>query len=146
MIYYSSQIWLNELTSIKQWRLINALHFKALRISIGDYRKKIPKEELSRTFDRATPFQWMNYSNSKLAISLCLQENGSPIVQHIKSAAYENDRNPGVMTVSDTSRLKIGRHSLVNRLQCLRRVKFKWTTGISDHALRIGLKQTFFNA
>jgi len=145
MIYYSSQIWLNELTTIKQLRLINSLHYKALRISIGDYRKRVSKDDLSKMLNRATPFQWMNYSNAKLAISMCLQGNGPPIVQRIKNTAYENDRNPGVMTVSDTSRLKIGRHSLVNRLQCLRRVKFKWTTGISDHALRIGLKQTFFD-
>jgi len=86
----------------------------------------------------------MSYSNAKLAILLVLLQNGPPIAEKVRSFKYENDRNPGVATISDASRLTIGRHSLVKQLQCLRRVKFKWTKGINDHVLRIELKKTFY--
>jgi len=123
--------------------LIN--HYKALRSSIGDFRNKIPKEVVSGIFNRANPLQWMNYSNAKLAISLVLMGSGPPMSQKIKNSLYENDRNPGVASVWDTSKLRIGRHSLVNRLRCLKAVKCKWMNGINEHALRIGLKQMFLN-
>jgi len=65
-------------------------------------------------------------------------ESGSPMSQKIKNSCFENDRNPGIASSWDTSRLRIGRHSLVNRLRCLKAVKFKWTNEINKHALRIG--------
>jgi len=64
----------------------------------------------------------MNYSNAKLAMLLTLMEQGPPMSQKIKNSRYENDRNLNVASVWDTSRLKIGRHSLVNRLRCLKAV------------------------
>jgi len=145
MIYYSSQIWLNELTTIIQYRLINSLHYKALRISIGDYRKRISKDDLSKNPKQSNTFPMDELLQCKVGNFTVFRKMALQLYNALKNTAYENDRNPGVMTVSDTSRLKIGCHSLVNRLQCLRRFKFKCTTGISDHALCIGLKQTFFN-
>jgi len=74
---------------------------------------------------------------------LSLLVDGPLISFKLRNNGYENDRNPGVATISDTSRLRIGRQSLINRLQCLQRVKFKWTNGINKHALRMNLKKTF---
>jgi len=66
MIYYSSQVWLNEQTTSRQWRMIISLHYKALRSAIGDYKNNISKRALDSIFKRANPYQWMNYSNAKV--------------------------------------------------------------------------------
>jgi len=77
-----------------------------------------------------TEMQWMNYSCAKMAITLMnLDEEAPQMSLRLKHAAYRNDRLPGVASMMDSSRLKIGKHSLPNRLLCLRRVKSKWTDG-----------------
>jgi len=72
-----------------------------------------------------------------------LQYEGPPISQRLKHSAYINDRLPRVALMMDSSRLKIGKHSLPNKLRCLRKVIFKWTDAIDKNHLRINLKTTF---
>jgi len=144
MVYYASQVWLNELTTSLQWKLINSLHYKALRIVIGDFRNRTPRDDLNKLLKRATPSQWMLYSNAKIAITLFTDENGPQISQKIRNNAYLNNCKPGIATFMYSSRLKIGRNSLQNRVKMMMSVRFKWTTGINRHALRVALKSTFF--
>jgi len=54
-----------------------------------------------------------------------------------------NDRTKKVITM-DTSRIKIGRHSLHKRLRIPQRTEVEWRNGISKDPLRINLKRTFF--
>jgi len=63
--------------------------------------------------------------------------------RRLQGNIYINDRRPGRWITMDTSRLKIGRKSFLNRLNCLREVHFDWTTGICPHRLRVELKKTF---
>jgi len=143
MIYYGCQVWLNETTTAKQWKLLNSIHYRALRTAARDYHFHIPKAELNSIFNRATPLEWMMYSNAKMAITLYNLGHGPPLTRKLREASYINDRRPGTATISDRSRLKIGKQSLVNRLNCLKNVLFDWTTGIDKNALRINLKKTF---
>jgi len=46
----------------------------------------------------------------------------------------------------DTSRIKIGKASFKNRLECFREINFNWKDRIGDDALRIALKRTFFQS
>jgi len=57
--------------------------------------------------------------------------------------SYVNQRKPMIATVTDMSRLEVGRNAFQNRLQCLKRIDFNWLGGISPHLLRISLKKTF---
>jgi len=144
MLYYASQVWLTELTTCKQWKIVNSLHYKALRSAIGDYKNTIPKTQLNLLFERATPVQWMAYSNAKLAISLFNNKNGPPISSQLRASSYRNDRLHGRAVFMDSSRLKIGKNAFPNRLNCMKSIKFGWTDGIGDHALRQNLKKTFY--
>jgi len=36
MVYYASPIWLYEQTTAKQWKLLNSMHYRALRTSSKD--------------------------------------------------------------------------------------------------------------
>jgi len=140
-LYYGCETWLHEISSARTWKMLNSLHYRVLRVILKDYNNTISRSEIDRVIKRATPRQWSYYTTSKLAINLM---NGTtPLGRKLKSKCYVNDRNPGRGTISDTSRLKIGRFSLANRLQCLRRLNFDWCTGISKDLLRINLKKCF---
>jgi len=143
LIYYASPVWLTEQTTSKHWKKLNSLHYRALRTAARDFFFKFDKESLNKMFGRATPLQWMQYANAKMAITLYNLSTGPPLSSKLKENAYINDRRPGQATIIDRSRLKIGKQSLVNRLNCLKKITFCWTSGISKDALRINLKKTF---
>jgi len=146
MVYYASPIWLNETTTAAHWKVLNSLHYRALRTSVRDFKFKWSKDDLNNYFKRATPQNWLKYACSKLAINLYLLDNtGPPITQKLKTSAYINDRLPGIAHFMDTSRLKIGKQSFPNRLSNMKAIKFDWTRGIDKHKLRIELKKTFID-
>jgi len=77
------------------------------------------------------------------AINLFNDVNGPPMSTLLRTMAYINDRNPGKAIFMDTSRLRIGRYCLANRLSFMREIKFDWTQGIEENRLRVNLKKTF---
>jgi len=98
-------------------------------ITSRDYYFKIPKDVFKKMFNRATPLQWMLYTNAKLAIALFNLPCGPPLSSKLRSRAYINEIKPGIAIISDASKLKIGKQSIVNRLNCLRRITFEVTSG-----------------
>jgi len=144
MLYYGSPVWLNELTSSRNWKMLNTLHYKGLRVACRDYRRVLRREILDNMFKRATPHKWKNYANAKLALQILSQgSKGPPIYLKLRQNIGYNDRTKRITTM-DTSRIKIGQHSFQNRLQCLRELKFKWKKEMSKDQLRTNLKRTFF--
>jgi len=143
MIYYASVVWLNELTTVRIMNILEGIHYKGLRMAVKDYYYLLSRDRLDQIFNRATPYRWMQYSNAKHAIMMLSQTDGPPMSAFLKSKLYINDRNPNKLSIHDTSRLKVGRHSFHNRLKCLRSVNFDWRNTNPD-ALRVNLKGTFF--
>jgi len=81
-------------------------------IASKDYHDKRSKLELNEMFNRAVPFQCMQYSCAKFAITLMnLLDVGPPLSQSLKHSAYVNDRLLGQASMMDSSRLKIGKSS-----------------------------------
>jgi len=145
LLYYASPVWLTEQTTSKQWKILNSLHYRALRTSAKDYHFNHSKEELNKLFGRATPLQWIQYTSAKIAITLYNLSTGPPLTIKLKECSYINDGRPGMAIIIDRSRLRIGRQSIVNRLRCLGMINFDWTNGITKDSLRINLKQTFIS-
>jgi len=140
-LYYGCEVWLHENTSARTWKIMNSLHYRVLRVILKDYNNTRSRREVDAVMKRATPRQWSYYTSSKMAINLM---NGStPLGKKLKAKCYVNDRIPGRGTITDTSRLKVGKFSLSNRLQCLRRLNFDWCSGITKDLLRINLKKFF---
>jgi len=144
MLYYGAAVWLNEMTTSKMWTLLNSLHYKGLRTALRDFNKAIKRPKLDEIFNRATPHRWMRYVNAKMAIQMMLiPTRAPPLAEKLKQNVGTNDRT-GKLSTRDTSKLKIGKHAMQNRLTCLREVRFDWKQGISKEKLRIELKKTFF--
>jgi len=105
--------------------------------------RKKARSELDSTVKRARPHEWMKFINLKTAIQLVLlKEKGPPITEKLTSSIYRNDRS-GMITFMDTSRLKIGKNSIQNRLKSACEFREDWLKGISSDALWIALKKHF---
>jgi len=144
MLYYAALVWLSEVTTSRAWKLLTSLHYKGLRVACRDFKQKIKKNVLDQMFNRATPQKWMKYINAKTAIQMMLiPKDEPPMAAKLKENVGLNNRTGKTITL-DTSRLKIGKHALQNRLSCLREVSFTWQNGITKDKLRIELKKTFF--
>jgi len=64
---------------------------------------------------------------------------------NLSQIGYINDRCPRRDKFFDTSRLKIGRQSLTNRLDFMNiNINFDWIGEFSDDYLRTNLKRQFF--
>jgi len=144
-LYYASPVWLSEITTSKQWHILNVLHYKGIRTVCRDFRRTKSRAQLDLILNRAKPKQWMRYSVCKLAIKLLhLGQSGPPMSDGLANNLYINERT-GKASIMDTSRTKIGKASLKNRLESFKEISFNWKDGISDDALRIALKRTFFH-
>jgi len=146
MTYCGSTVWLNEATTASRWRKLNSIHYWTQRICLEDFRNRHPRQEVTSRTKRATPLQWIKYSNSKMAFNLFHQnEKSTRLGLKLLNKAYIKDRFPGRATLIDESRKKIGRQSFLNRQRSLRCIDFNRTQGIPPDRLRINLKKTFFN-
>jgi len=144
MLYYASPVRLNRLTTAKQWKSLNSLHFHALRTGRRDYQFQWNKQSSNRHFNRATPLQWMMYNCSKLAKTLYqLGDAGPPMSTELRWASYINDRKPRSPHSWIHQDYKLVRHSFYNRLISTKNVHFDWINGIDINRLRIELKKTF---
>jgi len=143
MIYYGAPVWMTETSLSSTWNLLNVLHYKALRTVCADYNRKKSRRLLDSLVKRARPHEWMKFINVKTAIQLTLLgESGPPLSRKLRDNLYRNDRT-GKISFMDTSRLKIGKRSLQNRLKTVQEFQINWLDGISKDRLRIELKKSF---
>lgn len=85
----------------------------------------------------------MKYMCTKTAIQLTLLgDSGPPLSRKLCQNLYRHDRT-GKISFMDTSRLKIGKNSLQNRLKSVQEFQVDWLNGISSDRLRIELKKLF---
>jgi len=145
LIYYATPMWLGQMTNERTWKMLESVHYKALRTSINDHRGLWSKEDLDSALNRAKPKAWMQYCSAKMAIQLMnLQGRGPPISTKLINQQYVNDRMPNRTKIYDASMKKVGKHSFRNRLGFFHKVNFDWRQGLSKDLLRINLKKTFF--
>ena len=74
-VYYGAETWMNNasLTS-DEWRLLNTSHYKALRIAVGDFKRKWSKQKLNKVCGRATPREWSHYTVANTVASILLNQ------------------------------------------------------------------------
>jgi len=122
--------------------MLNSIHYRAMRLSIGDWRNKASRKDVDLNCKRATLIQWMAYCIAKTAIELTnLKNDGPRLSDKMYARCYVNKRRPGQGTFMDESRLGIGQNALPNRLDVMKRITFDWFGGIDKHSLRVNLKK-----
>jgi len=141
-LYYAAPVWLNEGLVEAQWKRLNSIHYRAIRATICDFKKKVPRSVLDIISKRATPKQWSRYVLAKTVIKL-FNQNNTRIGQLLRENSYINDRNPGRASFFGDAKKKVGRNCLLNKLHLFNEIKFDWIGDISDDALRRKLKTQF---
>jgi len=142
LAYYGSPVWMTPCLGHQSWKRLFSQHYRAIRAAVGDWRTKIPRAVLDIIGKRANPRQWAQYSVANYTIK-AYNKGTTPLGRKLKQLGYINDRCPKRAKFFDTSRLKIGRQDLLNRLNFLD-LSFDWIGNFSDDYLRTRLKKEFF--
>jgi len=97
VLYYAAPVWLTSNTKSTHWKLLNSIHYRAMRVVIGDFYNQIWRSNVDTIGQRSTPYQWMLYCNTKMAITLTnLGTSGPRLSDKLCKRCYVNDRMPGV--------------------------------------------------
>ncbi len=106
-LFYGSAVWLGPVTSRSEdWKLLNRVHYQALRIAMRDFQQEVPRKQLDTLGRRATPWQWGYYTTASTAANILRNREPSLLFDLICGNMTTNRRRPAFF---DTSRRKIGR-------------------------------------
>ncbi len=146
-VYYGSSVWLNNCKSISKTKL-TSLHFRLLRTACKDYKNRMSRDELTNRCKRATPLEWSRYTSASVAIKTFRDKKPEILHDILQRTYYAERRNPARGMFYDSSRTKMGRQSIQNRLPHIKQLSVPWNepdSKFSNHRLRIVLKNTFFS-
>jgi len=122
-------------------RKLRSLHYRILRAAKKDYKRTVPKINLDKEFKRATPSMWSQYASTSLAIKILRDRCPATLHNHLEENLYLERRKPLNGRFYDTSRGKIGRHKLHNRLETLTHLDRPWHgMNLTDATIRTMLK------
>ncbi len=122
-LYYCSQVWLTSSTISKLWKLVNSLHYRAVRI---DFKGKINRENLDVLASRASPRQWSKYPISSMVINILRDSQPSNPHALISETIYEEQCRPGLGRFHDNSKGRIGKRKLGNNIQNMIAIQEPW--------------------
>jgi len=139
--YYACQAWLGTHTLKMDLRKLNAMHYKLLRITTGDWKSRTPREVLD-DLGRVRPSTWAKYSSANLAIKILRDREPVRLHTHLNAMLYYERRSRNVPKFFDGSRLRVGRQAIGNRLKSVfDELNTEITFKESNNSLRLLLKK-----
>jgi hypothetical protein len=117
-----------------------------LRIVVRDFRREKWRYSLDLQCKRATPRQWSYYTTASTSARILENRTPNLLYELIYGNSTWNERHPGQRTSFDTSRPRIGRQAIHNRLKELfLQVNKEWCIiQLSKDALCTRFKEAFF--
>ncbi len=146
-VYYASSVWLQNCKAIQKNKL-TSIHFRMLRTACRDYRCKLSRETLTNRCMKATPDEWSKYTTASIAMQTIRDKKPTRLHDLLKQNYYSERHNVARGLFFDSSKTKIGRQSLQNRLKHVSLIKEPWNeqgTPLSNDNIRKILKKTFFS-
>jgi len=139
-VYYGSSSWLHGLNSFVDKRLLNAMHYRAIRIAIRDHAQRVSRTKLDE-LGRCRPSTWGKYVLSSMAVKVVRRREPIELYEKMMKNSYVMRRKINRYRFRDTSTLKVGRLMTKNRLTILNEFDCEWLL-FSDDKLRIELKKS----
>jgi len=141
VLYYGAEIWYHRHLAFHLKQKIRAAHYRALRLVFG---KNNTRDSLDVISGRGSPDEWSDYALAKLAARMIISEEPTRLCEDVLTNAYVERRRAGMMQFYDSSKRKIGRQVLKNRLPCvMKQMKFDWLW-TKKETLRPKMKKCFF--
>jgi len=124
------------------WKKLKSLHYRVLRATQRDYKRKIPNVILDKVCKRATPKMWSQYSTASMVIKILRDGTPVNIFNLINENLYSERRKPNKGRFYNNSKGKVGLHELKNRLTFICGLDFEWLhLDMNDNAIRTNLKR-----
>jgi len=145
-VFYGASVWLPNIKAIHMTKL-QSLHFRLLRSACRDYYSNISRHDLTRRCKRATPSEWAKYTTSSIAIKIVRDAKPKYLHETLMRTYYSERRNVARGLFFDSSKTRVGRQSLENRLAHVAQIKEPWNTSnakLTNDQLRVMLKHTYF--
>jgi len=144
-LYYGSEIWFNCL-NFRLKKSISSIHFFPQRLLVRDYKNCLSKKRLSELTKRAPPSEYNNFKLAKILILICNNCEPFSLFHELISSSTTEQRKPYQPRFFDSSRSKVGRQSLPNRVtHVANQLTFDWLPNLMSKDLtRIKLKEKFF--
>jgi len=145
ILYYACPAWLTPHLLVKEYRRLESIHYRCLRLIVNDRRKRIPREWLTASTQRLPPRQWGKFAASSLAIKVRQAEVPVRMYTSMFQNTYTLSRKPGRLFGYDSSKTSQGRAATKNWIgTALGNIKTPWTnTLLSNDQIRRLLKKTF---
>jgi len=131
---------------VKAWKILEGLHYKALRLVIKDYRQRISRTTVDRLTNRLPPKEYAKFVSCSFAMKIYYSQTPVNLGKSIFLNTYVKTRSPGRIFGFDNSKSRLGRQATRNWIgQNLSQIKDDWTTKIrSNDAIRVLLKKTYY--
>ena len=144
LLYYGAPVWLLPTLEQPLWKLINSVHYKALRLVYNDHIGVTPRWKLSSELKRATPREWSKYCTANTVIKVLRNKLPVNLYTQLNETLFFERRRPGIAKFYDSSRLWIGRQTLGCRIDFMNSLPTWYSLGLSDDQIRRLLKSAFF--
>ena len=141
--YYGSPVWLGSHTRRMDMRKLTSVHYRLLRTTKLDTRRKIGRGDLDK-IGRARPGTWAKYATANLVIKVLRDGVPSRVKDHLVDTLYGERRRKNLLKFYDGSCNKGGFQSIGNRLRdTFEEIKVPIDLTESNDALRLKLKKCF---
>jgi len=140
IMYYASPVWLNETLGSSQWKKLRSIHYRILRIATKDFKQRANRRVLDKTYKRATPKMWSQYSTFLLVMKTLRDRSPIYLTTIIMQTYYNERRKPGVAKFYDNSRGKVRKHRICNRLETMAQLPEWFGRDLTNHQIRLLLK------
>jgi len=124
-------------------RRLNALHSRALRIVVKDYKRMTSKSTLD-LLGRARPTTWAKFITSTLVLKITTKNQPKRLCEYVLTNSFLERRKPLRLKFFNKADLRIGRQTLTNRCGLLTNdLDFDWFYATSDDYIRVNLKKHY---
>jgi len=122
------------------------VHYRALRLAVGDYKRLRSRDTLNFECKRATPQQWASYITASTVIKILRSASPRVIKDRLMKTICTNARKQHRPHFFDLSIRKIGCQALFNWISSIFKcINFDWhNLNLDNERIRVELKRTFF--
>ena len=143
-LYYGLEVWSYELLSYETKRKLDSFHYKCCRLAEGDFNNELSRIDLDLRSTRAKPSEYSDYVLGRMLIK-AYTEDFNPLREYLETTMYKAQRKPNRLFFYDTSRIRIGKNRICNRVSDIsKKIDFEWLNKKFTQT-RQSLKKTFFN-
>ena len=145
-LLYGSEVWLHEGLKSREWKSLDRIFIESLRVTRGDWKRRLTKNELMQNRRRATMREMSNFVQAKTLFKIVTSQKPENIFTNLLLNHANERRHPNRLFFTTSNLIKVGRNMFSNRMNKVsRKMNFDWfDCHLSPHGFRMWAKKCFF--